>query len=296
MNEHHEPPTHGDTPVVPGVNERAFGQHLRRVMSDEAVGDHPAPETLVAFWEHTLSSRDEERILAHLGRCTDCGDFLSFQAEAGREGACDPGEVAAAWERTRQALDTSEPIPILERVRRLADSAIVRPLRSLLVGDGSPRPWRLAVELAGLVLLVGVSMAWLDSRSLVDELSAPETMVAIYSAETAESVVRRGPGDTPLTSPLASGFDGWFRIPDHVSQQSIPLSMRLPAADSTYSVRLLDADGALHWRSDELSSDGLGVAMLRLHRRFLDSGPYTLEVALQETGETQRFLLELVTP
>ena len=34
MNEHHEPPTHDDALVVPGVNERAFGQHLRRANAE----------------------------------------------------------------------------------------------------------------------------------------------------------------------------------------------------------------------------------------------------------------------
>lgn len=311
--------------IVPGLSGTALGRHLfgameadrlRRSVEGKPPGPHPEPERLLALRAGELRPEEEEPLLAHLGECEDCTGMVAFFAAAGNPEPVEAEELEATWSRLPGRL-TREPEPILEarRTSRPPMGSRWRAMgrrwaESLAGGAGS---WRLGAELVGIAALVVVVGLWRSDRVQLAQLTTPQANVAVY--ELAD-ITYRGMtrGATSLSETLGAGAargasDGsTVRDPEHANTRRIELepgeelftlALDVEADHPRYRIRLLDSTGAERWVDDRLKVDDYGIALVGLHRRFLEDGRFTLEVmAGREGREAKRwvFPIEIIAP
>jgi len=87
---------------------------LREALAGQTAGDvHPSPDALTAFVEHSLPSRESQRLTDHLAKCADCREIVFLASSALEEPVGEDQEWMpdAAVPRISPALKAKNSIP-----------------------------------------------------------------------------------------------------------------------------------------------------------------------------------------
>jgi Photosynthesis system II assembly factor YCF48/Putative zinc-finger len=194
---------------------------MRDALARQAAGDaHPSSEVLAAFVEHSLPSRESQRITDHLARCADCREVVFLASAAAEEPA---GE--------EQELMPDEAVPRISPALQA---------KTKEAAPASPRrgwKWRWAWIPAAAVLLLSALL--IQRSQLVKNAPQPSEMIA-----------RKEPPSSATSAPPTAAVPPAPESPANLVRQK-PLSKSAPArsnqasASGTSSVAASRAAGQL---------------------------------------------------
>lgn len=220
------------------------------------LGEHPVPDTLLAYHQRSLPAEDADLIRAHLAGCPSCAgyviefsEFLDGEPPPGAE-ALSEHERVRAWKRLEGRLEA---------------------------GPGEPPaaqrwPTRLGLAAAGLIgIAVGLVSMWgidsIQDRSFLQPVVNSRIISPIAQTRTA------GAAPHAVTIPA--------------DQFLLPFELRYfdPHRHTELAVAISAVDGDEVWGSDELLVQEGGVVRFALPRRLLDEGTYRIRLYARSNGE-----------
>lgn len=240
-----------------------FTTALRLALAERPArgGEHPLPETLVAYHHDRLPPAEADALQEHLAACRSCADLVlelaQFTAAEPTETSAGP-EHADDWhllaERLRRESADSSPFP--------ADA----PPAVAAIERRRRRPVRFAYALAAALAFATIGLAlWVAAlRGELATLREPVLNVSIVNLEPAGFT--RG-GEAAATAAAGERFVAILNPP------SFP-------RDVAHRVEVLDAGGRRLWSADGLSPTEAGNFHLELTRRLLPPGEYRLRLLL----------------
>ncbi|MEA2690970.1 MAG: hypothetical protein QOJ16_357 [Acidobacteriota bacterium] len=237
------------------------------------LGEHPSPETLVAYHEDRLVGEERERLRDHLALCADCAQLLldlavfpEVEVLAGLRSPTE-GDVDEAWQAMQARLGREK-----RAVATPAPAGVVRPPRS------RPRPayvpWALA---ASWLLVAGLGLWVFELRREYARLAEPAVNVAVAELSVEGEQVRGGERGSVRVSSIAGRtlFDADAAgLPRH----------------SGYEVEILSGPGTGHalWTGRELKRSRDDHFTLDLPPGFLSAGPYRLRLFGVDDGHREK--------
>jgi len=92
------------------MNQELPKSMLDALAREATPADHPSPDVLSSFVEHTLAGEENRRVTDHLARCSECRDIV-FLASSTEEPIADKRDWAAAVPRISPTPLTTTPAP-----------------------------------------------------------------------------------------------------------------------------------------------------------------------------------------
>ncbi len=207
--------------------------------AERALGEHPSPETLAAYYERRLAAAEQESLRDHLALCTDCAQLLldlfdfaepeTLATPAEAQGPIDV-DLDSAWQSLRGRLDDGAAGEVGGRGVSAAPTSTVsnvvplsQPLQAPLRSARSlPSPWAWALA-ASLLAVAGLGFWVSELRQENARLTEPAGNAVIADLAASGDTTRGGrepkesalPADRPLVLILnapdvpaaAAGYD-----------------------------------------------------------------------------------------
>lgn len=255
--------------------QEALQRGVRQMAAEwrKDLGEHPSPDTLIAYQDDELPDETAAEVRKHLVLCRECArtvlDLASFPAIQPLPGVepLSAEEVEADWQKVMDRITTLEHQEQSEAGQGLPQAPAPPPEVARL-------PWRswtphLAAVFALLSLVLGIRLLQLHPAE-----PSPEVNLVVTELAPVGSSTTRGPGELEI-APDTSSLVVLLGL----------LDLR-PFDDVRVVVRRGGPRGEVVWEQAGLSRSDLGHFSVRLPRALLESGVYHFELTgISAVGE-----------
>ncbi len=246
--------------------DHSFPHDLEPLIGEDAehIGEHPEPETLLAFSEGRLDPGMQEEVFVHLGLCPKCAqtilDLTSFPTIEHRDPSHPQrteADQAASWAAIEAAWDREN-----EDAAGASSKIAIPDPGSIEAKVSLSRVWMQAAAVT--VALVGLGILGLRFREEGSPTPRPNVHVAELLSINAVGV-RSQQGNRVILPPSAT---------------ALVLILVRDSADPAgpFTARLERGEGQRLWTLTGLAPSADGSFSLLLAREFLHSGRYRIEL------------------